>query len=119
MRVGTNRYFSKFFSKKSADQQKLIFEISIKIKCLTTACLSKHASLEIFANHAGPSDYESDDNATAADSWNNPDLEPVPMAPLPTAAPSNQVGNTQLAGPSAEGLANGPIAQRLRPSMVA
>ena len=64
-------------------------------------------------------DYESDDNATAADSWNNPDLEPVPMAPLPTAAPSNQVGNTQLAGPSAEGLANGPIAQRLRPSMVA
>ena len=39
------------------------------------------------------------------------------MAPLPTAAPRSHVGpaqgNAQGAGPSAEGLANGPIAHRL------
>ena len=38
-------------------------------------------------------------------------MEPVPMSPLPTAAPSNQVGPAPAgAGPSAEGLADGPIA---------
>ena len=35
-------------------------------------------------------DYQSDDDATGPDSWSNPDMEPVPMAPLPTAAPPNQ-----------------------------
>ena len=43
-------------------------------------------------------------------------MEPVPMAPLPTDAPSNQAGPTPGAGPAAEGLDNGPIAHRLRQS---
>ena len=44
-------------------------------------------------------------------------MVPVPMTPLPTAAPPNQVGPAPAdAGPSAEGLADGPIAHRLRPS---
>ena len=59
---------------------------------------------------------QSDDNATEADGWSNPDMEPVPMAPLPTAAPPNQMGPTQSAGPAAERLDNGPIAHRLRQS---
>ena len=61
-------------------------------------------------------DYQSDDDATAADNCSNPDMEPVPMPPLPTAEPPNQVGAAQGAGPAAEGLADGPIAHRLRPS---
>ena len=60
-------------------------------------------------------DYQSDDDATAADSWSNPDMEPVPMAPLPTDAPSNQAGPTPGAGPAAEGLVGEPIAHRLCP----
>ena len=40
-------------------------------------------------------------------------MEPVPMPPLPTAEPPNQVGPTPGAGPSAEGLGEGPIAHRL------
>ena len=42
-------------------------------------------------------------------------LEPVPMAPLPTVAPYNQVVPTPGAGPSVEGLADVAIAHRLRP----
>ena len=65
-------------------------------------------------------DNQSDDDTTTADSWSNPDMEPVPMSPLPTAAPPNQVGPVPGAGPSAEGLADGAmgpsIAHRLRPS---
>ena len=56
-------------------------------------------------------------NATAADSWSNPDMEPVPMAPLPIVAPPNQTGLSEGAGPAAEGLADGPIAHRLHPSI--
>ena len=64
-------------------------------------------------------DNQSDDDTTTADSWSNPDMEPVhvPMSPLPTAEPPNQVGSAPAdAGPRAEGLADGPIAHRLRPS---
>ena len=60
-------------------------------------------------------DYQSDDDATGPDSWSNPDMEPVPMAPLPTDAPSNQAGPTPGAGPAAEGLVGEPIAHRLCP----
>ena len=52
---------------------------------------------------------------TRANSWSNPDMEPVPMAPLPTDAPSNQAGPTPGAGPAAEGLVGEPIAHRLCP----
>ena len=50
-----------------------------------------------------------DDNATEADGWSASPTwsvgEPVPMAPLPTVAPYNQVVPTPGAGPSAEGQA--------------
>ena len=45
-------------------------------------------------------DYQSDDDATAADSWSDPDMETVPMAPLPTAAPPSQAGPAPGAGPA-------------------
>ena len=45
-------------------------------------------------------DYQSDDDATGPDSWSNPDMEPVPMAPLPTAAPPNQAEPAPGAGPA-------------------
>ena len=61
-------------------------------------------------------DNQSDDDTTTADSWSNPDMEPVPMSPLLTAALPNQAGPSVGAGSAAEGLANGPIAHRLRPS---
>ena len=47
-------------------------------------------------------DYQSDDDATGPDSWSNPDMEPVPISPLATAAPPNQVGPAAGAGPAAE-----------------